>query len=95
MAKINETTVIDLTDNPKTAALYFDYVLPLGMYDFVENAFRISVPDEMLSMLPLRMQDEEGCLRGYSEIAQYIATCMCKRINAEPVDLIPHFPYSS
>jgi hypothetical protein len=27
---INKTTVVDLTGNPKNAALYFDYVLPLN-----------------------------------------------------------------
>jgi hypothetical protein len=60
MEESEKTTVIDLTENPKNAALYFDYVLPLHPI-FCCNILHECIPvpkEDILSIFPKLMQDD-------------------------------------
>ncbi|MBW8016444.1 MAG: hypothetical protein FVQ82_09670 [Planctomycetes bacterium] len=56
MAESNKTTVIDFSDNPKNAALFFDYVIPYSI-NFLHNEITGNKP--WITVLPLLMQSED------------------------------------
>lgn len=51
--------VIDLTDNPKNSALYFDSVIPLSCRFILEHGMKFYEIDDFKTIFPLRMQEEE------------------------------------
>ena len=73
MAESNKTTVIDVTDNPKNAALFFDYVIPIKIFND-SGKLALKFPKEMKYMFPLQMQGSS-----FGDAYNELSTCLIAR----------------
>lgn len=86
MGEEGKTTVLDISDNPKNAALYFDYVMPFNSQFLFGYIFASDVEKspfdiyplplkitELYSILPLKMQHRKSARLAYIKFLLSIA----------------------
>lgn len=90
MAESNKTTVIDFTENPKNAALFFDYVVPLHPKFFdevVQTCIALPIPN-IIDIFPMSIsQDLEKYIDYWASFQQFVCS-EPKETNSIP-DVIP------